>query len=205
MLTAVPRSDRLIALTFDDGPSRWTPPILDLLAKHGARATFFVLGESIAGNEHILERALREGHELGLHSWSHPHLTELSVAEATDEMLKTQAVIESASGVVARIWRAPYLETDERLREALAEAGLVEAGCTISPEDYHWPAERTVTFVKERLQPGAILDLHDGRREGSGSDPSRAETVTALASILNELAGRGLRGVPVSELSFPGS
>ena len=60
---------RLIALTFDDGPSPWTAPILDLLAEHSARATFFVLGANIAWRESTLRRAVEEGHELGVHGW----------------------------------------------------------------------------------------------------------------------------------------
>jgi peptidoglycan/xylan/chitin deacetylase (PgdA/CDA1 family) len=194
-----------LALSFDDGPSESTPMILDLLAEHGARATFFVLGASIAGGEHTLERSLREGHELGLHSWSHRHLTELSDAEIKDEMLETQAAIERVTGFVARVWRPPYFDADERVRRALSGSGLVEAGCSIAPEDYHWPAKRTAAFVIERLEPGAILDLHDGRPEGSGSDPTRAATVIALELILQELGRRDLRGIPILELSALGS
>jgi peptidoglycan/xylan/chitin deacetylase (PgdA/CDA1 family) len=191
---------QVLALTFDDGPSEWTPLILDLLAEHNARATFFILGTCIAGRESALERALSEGHELGLHSWSHPHLTQLSDAEIRDEMLKTRAALEQATGFVARIWRPPYFEADERVRRALAGDSLVEAGCSIAPEDYHWPAERTAAFVIERLQPGAILDLHDGRPARSGSVQTRTATIEALDSILREMDRQGLGGVQYSQL-----
>jgi Predicted xylanase/chitin deacetylase len=191
----------VLALTFDDGPSEWTPPILDLLAEHAARATFFVLGESIAGQESTLRRAAQEGHELGLHTWSHPHLADLSAAEIKREMTKTQAAIEDVTGVVAHVWRPPYFEVDERVRRALAGSGLVEAGCSIAPEDYHWPARRTAAFVIERLRPGAIVDLHDGRPSHSGSAGTRAATVEAFDLILHELKQRHLRGVPISQLS----
>lgn len=191
----------VLALSFDDGPSEWTPTILDLLAEHDARATFFVLGTTIAGRENTLERALREGHELGLHSWSHPHLIQLSDAEIKSEMLETQQAIEHATGFVARVWRPPYFEADERVRLALAEIGLIEAGCTIAPEDYHWPAERTAEYVIERLRSGAIVDLHDGRPEGSGSDQTRLATVSALEQILTAMKRKSFRSVPVTELS----
>ena len=195
-------SDRnVLALTFDDGPSEWTPQILDLLAAHDARATFFILGSSIAGREEVLRRALAEGHELGLHSWSHRHLTELSDGEIRDEMLETQATIERACDVAASIWRAPYFEADERVRRVLAESGLVEAGCTIAPEDYHWPAKRTAKYVIERLRSGAIIDLHDGRPEGSGSNQTRLATVSALEQVLTAMKSAGFRGVPVTKLS----
>jgi len=196
-------SDRsVLALTFDDGPSEWTPQILDLLAAHDARATFFILGSSIAGGEEVLRRALDEGHELGLHSWSHPRLTELSNTEIRDEMLETQATIERACGAVARIWRAPYFEADERVRRVLSESGLVEAGCTIAPEDYHWPAKRTAGFVIDRLGLGEIIDLHDGRPSGSGTGRSRDATAEALESILGEMGRQSLHSVPISQLDY---
>jgi peptidoglycan/xylan/chitin deacetylase (PgdA/CDA1 family) len=199
------RSDRstaksVLALTFDDGPSEWTPRILDLLAEYRARATFFLLGDGIAAHEQILERALTEGHELGLHGWSHRHLTELSDAEIKDEMLETQAAIERATGVVASVWRPPYFEADERVRRALAGSDLVEASCSIAPEDYHWPAARTAAFVIERLCPGAVVDLHDGRPAQSGSAPSRAATIEALGLVLCEIKRQKLHSVPFSQL-----
>jgi peptidoglycan/xylan/chitin deacetylase (PgdA/CDA1 family) len=190
----------VIALTFDDGPSTWTASVLDLLAEHGARATFFVLGANIEGGERDLERAVEEGHELGLHGWSHRRLTELSNAEIRDEMLATQTAIERATGVVCRSWRPPYFEVDERVRKALNESGLAEIGCTIAPEDYHWPAERIAAYVIERLQPGAIVDLHDGRPPRSGSEQTRAATVEALGLILREMKRRNLASFPISEL-----
>jgi len=196
------RAERsVLALTFDDGPSAWTVEILDLLAEHGARATFFVLGENIAGRESTLRRAIAESHQLGLHSWSHPRLPVLSPGEVRDEMFRTQAAIERATGTVARFWRAPYFEADEHVRRALAGTDLIEVGCTIAPEDYHWSAPQTAAYVIERLEPGAIVDLHDGRPEHSRSDPTRTTTVAALELILAELEKRDLRSAPVSE--FP--
>ena len=190
----------VLALTFDDGPSEWTPLILDLLAEHHARATFFVLGAGIAGRERTLKRALGEGHELGLHGWSHRSLTRLSDAEIREEMLETQKAIEHTTGVTARVWRPPYFKVNERVRRALAASDLVEAGCSIAPEDYHWPAKRTAAFVIERLRPGAIVDLHDGRPSRSRSARERTATVAALDLILREMRQRKLRGVPFSQL-----
>lgn len=190
----------VLALTFDDGPSEWTPRILDLLAEHRARATFFLLGDGIAAHKQILERALAEGHELGLHGWSHRHLTELSDAEIKDEMLETRAAIERATGAVASVWRPPYFEVDKRVRRALAGSDLVEASCSIAPEDYHWPAARTAAFVIKRLCPGAVVDLHDGRPARSGSAQTRAATIEALGLILCEMERQKLHSVPFSQL-----
>lgn len=193
-------SERVLALTFDDGPSPWTTEILDLLAEYGARATFFVLGANVAGQESTLRRAIAEGHQLGLHSWSHPHLPDLSPGEVRDEMFRTQAAIERATATVAEIWRPPYFEADEHVRRALTGTELIEVGCTIAPEDWHWPALQTAEYVIEHLGPRAIVDLHDGRPESSGSDPTRTASVVALKLILAEIDRLELRSVPVSEL-----
>lgn len=191
---------RAIALTFDDGPSPWTAPILDLLSEHNARATFFVLGANIAGGERDLRRAVEEGHELGLHGWSHRRLPELSASEIQAEMNDTQAEIERITGAVPRLWRPPYFKADKHVRRALAVTELIEVDCSIAPEDYHWPAERTAAFVIKRLRNGAIVDMHDGRPPQSGSDQARGATVEALDLVLREMKRRNLCSVPVSEL-----
>jgi peptidoglycan/xylan/chitin deacetylase (PgdA/CDA1 family) len=116
-------------------------------------------------------------------------------------MLKTQAAIKRATGYLAGVWRPPYFKADERVRQALAECRLTEIGCSIAPEDYHWPAERTAAFVIERLSPGAVIDLHDGRPERSGSDQTRLATATALEQILAEMETKSLASVPVSKIS----
>ncbi len=189
-----------LALTFDDGPGTWTGPILDLLARHDARATFFILGPSVAGNESLLERALTEGHELGVHGWSHRRLTELGEDEIVEEMAAAAVELKRAVGVEARYWRPPYFDADERVRAALAGAGLIEAACTVAPQDYRWPADRTASFVIERLERHAIVDLHDGRPPRSRSDPGREQTVYALDLILAAMAERGFRSATLSAL-----
>jgi peptidoglycan/xylan/chitin deacetylase (PgdA/CDA1 family) len=118
-------------------------------------------------------------------------------------MRETQTAIERATGVVAQVWRPPYFEVDERVRQALAGTGLIEASCSIAPEDYHWPTQRTAAFVIERLCPGAVVDLHDGRPSHSASTPERSTTVEALDLILREMTRRGVRSVPF--LQLPGS
>jgi hypothetical protein len=87
------------------------------------------------------------------------------------------------------------------VRRAIAGSGLVEAGCSIAPEDYRWPAERTAAFVIKRLRPGAIVDLHDGRPSHSSSAPERSATIEALELILEEMKRQDLRSVSLSQLS----
>src|SRR2546427_6572239 len=88
-----------IAMTFDDGPSaKLTPKLLDLLAAHHIKATFFLIGQNVAENPDIVAREAREGHEIANHSWSHPNLAKMSDAGVRDQLHKTEDAIRSASG-----------------------------------------------------------------------------------------------------------
>jgi peptidoglycan/xylan/chitin deacetylase (PgdA/CDA1 family) len=205
---AAGRLSPLVALTFDDGPGDWTPAILDLLAEHGARATFFVLGASIAGREEVLARTAAEGHELGNHGWTHTNPERLSEDELRAELVRTGRRIEEVAGVTPRLARPPYGKGEERFERVAAEAGFAPTVYwTIDPEDWDAPpAETIVRSVLDELHPGAIVDLHDGFREGTGSTRDRDPTVAALGELLPALAERGYGCVTVSELlSRPGA
>ncbi|HEV2711887.1 MAG TPA: polysaccharide deacetylase family protein [Gaiellaceae bacterium] len=179
------------ALTFDDGPSEWTEPILDLLATHRARATFFVVGSAVAGRERTLGRARAEGHELGSHTFSHGHPTALGDDELRSEIRRGAAAV----GPGARLVRPPYGEDAERFDRLADELGLGPTVLwSIDPRDWETTdADVIVARVLAEAAPGAIVDLHDGRR------PQRA-TVAAVEQLLPALVERGLRLVTVSEL-----
>jgi len=100
-------SRRLVALTFDDGPSEWTAPILDVMKEHGARATFFVIGEAIEGRESVLRRTAAEGHEIGNHTWSHPALTTIPLDRVREELDFAGDTIERVLGARPRLFRPP--------------------------------------------------------------------------------------------------
>jgi peptidoglycan-N-acetylglucosamine deacetylase len=189
----------LLALTFDDGPGDWTPAILDLLGRHAARATFFCLGERIQGRARVLQRALAEGHEPGNHLFSHRHPEALADDEIRDEIVRTAAEIERATGAAARLLRPPYGEEPERVAAIGAELGLGPVVLwSIDPEDWRTPpADAIVEHVLEEAGAGAIVDLHDGW----GRTPSgRQATVRALERLLPELRSRGFELVTVSAL-----
>ena len=114
----------MLAITFDDGPSPVTPEILDALKANGARATFFVLGKNIAGNEAALRRAAEEGHELGNHSWSHPHLTDISDSAVRGQMTRTSDKIKEITGQSVILMRPPFGATNRLSRRVLTELDL---------------------------------------------------------------------------------
>jgi peptidoglycan-N-acetylglucosamine deacetylase len=189
------RGQPLAALTFDDGPSPMTDRLLDLLAAHGARATFFVLGHAIAGHEPVLERAVREGHELGNHTWSHARADELGDDELEREIARTSELVEAATGVRPALMRPPYGRDPERVARIAARLGLAPTVLwSIDPSDWTGTAaDQIVRVVVTQMQPGAIVDLHDGRR-------GREATVEAVGRILGTCGADGYRFVTVTEL-----
>jgi peptidoglycan/xylan/chitin deacetylase (PgdA/CDA1 family) len=188
-----------LSLTFDDGPGDWTPAILDLLGRHGARATFFCLGERVHGRAPLLRRMLAEGHQIGNHLFSHRHPEGLSDDELRDEIARTAQEIEAATGLAPTLVRPPYGEEPERIGVAAAELGLGPVVLwSIDPEDWKAPpADAIVEHVLQEARAGAIVDLHDGwgRTEGT-----RQPTVEALERLVPELQARGFDLVTLSEL-----
>jgi peptidoglycan/xylan/chitin deacetylase (PgdA/CDA1 family) len=197
--------DGVVALTFDDGPSEWTEQVLDLLAQHNGHATFFLIGEAVSGTERerVAMRIPAEGSELGNHTFTHPQdIGDLPVEEIRHELSATTDRIRAATGMPPRFWRAPHFRSSLKARTVAAGMGLREAGASVIPSDYLWPAAQTADFVLRRLEAGDIVDLHDGRppNEDGPSLTSRGETVRALRLILERMTARGLRSVCLSEL-----
>ena len=183
----------MLELTFDDGPSEWTPQILDLLAAHGRKATFFVVGSQIEGREGILLRADYEGHAIANHSWSHPKLTspDMTHNRIWAELKMTSTAIEAVTGTWPRAWRAPYYATDERVLAIARNLGLAShIDSDIVPDD--WMLDDPEEIARRVLADGdGIVTLHDGIPPDGGSDhctASRQPTVDAVRMILEALA-----------------
>lgn len=192
---------RIIALSFDDGPAKHTPDLLDLLATHGARATFFLIGEHIDGREEIVRRTVAAGHELGNHLWSHPVAQELSDDDLSDEVLRTNTAIEAVSGAAPTLLRTPFFNDAERAIRLARELGLDRA--THGIVGYDWKErepERVASVLLRWIKPGEIVVLHDGVGRGSRGHDDRSVTVRAVELLLPELAARGYEIVTVSEL-----
>jgi len=202
---AAPRriARREIALTFDDGPSEWTPALLDVFGAHDGRATFFVLGASVAGREEILRRAVAEGHELGNHAYSHTDPAALSDDALRSELEQTSALLEEVAGTRPRHFRPPYADTDFRVAGVARAAGLARTVLrSIDPVDWNvLDAEAISSRVLAEARPGAIVCLHDGiPPDGRAGTRTRQPTVDAIRMIVPELGRRGYGLVTVTEL-----
>jgi peptidoglycan/xylan/chitin deacetylase (PgdA/CDA1 family) len=194
-------TERLVAFTFDDGPSVWTDSLLDVLERDGAAATFFVLGTSIAGREDVLRR-IAASHEIGNHTHSHPDLAAVPDEAVAAELQAGARAIAAVTGETPRLVRPPYGAAPERVARI---AGRLSLGpvvmWSIDPADWRQPAaEPIVEHVLGRLAPGAIVDLHDGIPPNSNGEPSRQATVDAVALLLPELRRRRYRLVTVTQL-----
>ena len=192
-----------VALTFDDGPSEWTEPLLDILAANGARATFFVIGSLVEQRADVLRRMRADGHEIGNHTWSHPWLArDCDLRRARDELERTNAVVAELLGDPPRRFRAPHYDVDDRIEAVASELGLTHTHGDVTPPDWRAGAKGAylATFVLQRSRPGAVIGLHDGSPPtGSPSSASREPTVAAVAAFLPRFRERGFECVTASE------
>jgi peptidoglycan/xylan/chitin deacetylase (PgdA/CDA1 family) len=170
--------------------------ILDVLAEHEAHATFFVLGQQIAGNEDTLKRAHAEGHELAIHGWDHKLVVDLGGARLLGQVEATAAWIEGAvPGVVLRWWRPPWNKLGGMGR-MIEKHGYGYCDVTLDSLDVSRHEDSVVTTVLRGLREGAIVGLHDGiAPNGEQMQRDRMGTVRATGRIL-----AACRSVTVSEL-----
>jgi len=182
-----------IAMTFDDGPSATlTPKLLDLLAAHHIKATFFVIGENVAEHPDIVARAAREGHEIANHSWSHPNLAKMSDDGVRRQLWQTDAAIKSAAGTRPTLLRPPYGSITEREKRWIHdEFGYQIVLWDVDPYDWKRPGPAVVrNRILQETRPGSIVlshDIHPG-------------TIEAMPSTFDALEAKGFKFATVSEL-----
>lgn len=179
----------MIALTFDDGPNRSsTSVILDALESTGSRATFFVLGERVAGETETMKRASSIGCEYGNHTWSHEDLTKLTPDKIAEQVKKTDDALVSAIGKESRFLRAPYAATNDTVFQTLEKPFV---GWSIDTEDWkNKDSAAIVSHVLNNVSDGDIVLMHD----------LYSSTANAAAEIISTLTGEGYQLVTVSEL-----
>ena len=200
-----------VAITFDDGPDgRWTPKILDILKAKNAKATFFVIGKNMSAKPGLVAREVREGHDVGNHTWTHPDISKISAAQAAVELSATQRLFETITGRSMRLFRAPYFgdaepSTPSEVARLLIgqEQGYLSVGLRIDPDDWDHPdastPKRIIDTALTRLadhtdRPGQVILLHD-----SGGD--RSWTVKALPGLIDALRAHGYKLVTIGDLA----
>jgi peptidoglycan-N-acetylglucosamine deacetylase len=190
-----------IALTFDDGPSESTPALLELLAEHKVRATFFMCGKNVRRCPAIARQVAAQGHEIGNHTDSHPRL-HLHLPEFIyRELAIAQETIHLNTGVMPRLFRAPYGVRWFGLRYAQQRLALTGVMWTILGRDWRWPARRVSRLLIRRASNGAIICLHDGREVRR--TPDIRTTLDAVEVAIPALKERGFQFETVSQILCP--
>ncbi|RST07950.1 polysaccharide deacetylase family protein [Streptomyces sp. WAC07149] len=187
-LPAGPDTGNAMVLTFDDGPDpRYTPAILDTLARYGVRAMFFVCGEMATENRDLLRRIASEGHVIGNHTWTHPLIPSLSRSALEAEIGRTSEVVHQVVGQAPLWFRAPYGAWNRAAFEIGADLNMEPFAWTVDTLDWKEPGSATiVSRVLSGAGPGVVVLNHD-----AGGD--RSQTVRALEAYLPQLIGRGYR------------
>jgi cellulose synthase/poly-beta-1,6-N-acetylglucosamine synthase-like glycosyltransferase/peptidoglycan/xylan/chitin deacetylase (PgdA/CDA1 family)/spore germination protein YaaH len=202
-----------VALSFDDGPDpKWTPKILDVLRDKNVKGTFMLIGSEAAQSVGVMKRIVREGHEIGNHTWSHPDISEISHRQLDLELQLTERLFASKLGIQPLYFRPPYdideePDTDDQAApvERIQQAGFTIIGNKLDTDDWNLhprksPEEITQSILNQldvmKTKPqfrGSVILLHDG-----GGD--RSTTVAALPVLIDALRAHGYTIVPVSAL-----
>jgi peptidoglycan/xylan/chitin deacetylase (PgdA/CDA1 family) len=193
-----PATRRRVALSFDDGPDpRWTPVILEILARHGVRASFFAVGERARRAPDVIRAAAASGHEIGNHGWSHRSLWLCGPRRTQSEVARAHDVLAGIAGRPPRLFRPPWGMVNAALPDVLRACGERAVLWSLQPEGLRpVPARVQVARVLRGIHPGAIVDLHDA--EGTRAAPARL--AQGLPHLIEGLGAAGYELTTVGAL-----
>lgn len=181
-------SKPVVALTFDDGPSKYTNDILDILAENDINATFFVIGNKVKYYSNTLNKSIANGNEIGNHTYNHKSLSNLKLDDILSQINKTQDIIYEISGYTPLYLRPSYGNTSHLLKE---KTPLEIVLWTVDPEDWKYKNSKMIAKrVLDKTKDGSIILLHDTKKR----------TRDALKIIIPELKSKGYQFVTISEL-----
>ncbi|SDK02820.1 polysaccharide deacetylase family protein [Streptomyces indicus] len=190
------REAKCIALTFDAGPGKDTPELLDTLKREKVPATFFLLGKNhVKKYPDVVKRLADEGHEVANHTWTHGILTDLSKDEIRAELDRTQQAVKDITGKEPTLMRPPQGRTDEKVTQVCKELGLSQVLWSVTAKDYSTTDSKLIErrVLDQADRDGIILlhDIYDG-------------TVPAVPGIIKSLKAQGYTFVTVPQLMAPG-
>jgi peptidoglycan/xylan/chitin deacetylase (PgdA/CDA1 family) len=196
----LPAGSRKLALTYDDGPNDpYTLQLLDVLAKHDVRATFFLVGRFVEQRPDIVRAIVAAGHDIGNHTWSHPYLIWASPAEARRQLERTSRVIEEVTGQTPRLFRPPFGGRRPGTFGLVRKLGMTPIMWRVST--YDWEADSHEFILKKarkRIRGGDVILMHDGGHTRMGV--KRSHTVAATDQLISEYKMKGYEFVSVSEM-----
>jgi len=196
----LPCGSKQLALTYDDGPNDpHTLRLLEVLTRHGARATFFLIGRFVESRPDIARAIVQQGHAVGNHTWSHPRLIFRGKAQTRWQLERCQQAIESATGVSPRLFRPPFGGRRPATLGIARSLGLEPILWNVAGRDWNAPlAAGIANRVSRRIRGGDVILLHDGGHRRMGVD--RSQTVLATEALLARWQAEGYEFVSVPEM-----
>jgi len=198
--TGLNPGSRLLALTYDDGPNDpYTWRLLEVLERHGAKATFFLIGRFVEQKPEIARAVVEAGHAIGSHTWDHPNLIFAPASEVRRQLQRTQHIIRDVTGVDVQLFRPPFGGRRPATLRMAHAAGLRPVMWNVSCYDWRpIPAGEIVAHAVRQIRGGDVILLHDGEYHRIGVDRSRS--IEASDRILSRYRGEGYQFVTVPEM-----
>ncbi|MFA5116196.1 MAG: polysaccharide deacetylase family protein [Candidatus Omnitrophota bacterium] len=195
-------NEKVVALTFDDGPSPvWTPQILDELKRAGIKATFFMLGKHVAQYPDIAKRAAQEGHEIENHSYTHHGLINYKMDQLEKEIDDTEAVIKETTGRTTKYFRPPKAWATDKEKRKIKGMGYETVLWSLNSKDWVTFHDKQIRgYILRHIRPGDIILFHDSGAVFSTEGGDRRQTVKTIFRLAEQLKEKGYKFVTVSEL-----
>ncbi|MDD4908405.1 MAG: polysaccharide deacetylase family protein [Candidatus Omnitrophica bacterium] len=195
-------TEKVVALTFDDGPSPvWTPQILDELKRAEIKATFFMLGKHVAQYPDIAKRAAQEGHEIENHSYTHHGLINYKMDQLEKEINDTEAVIKETTGRTTKYFRPPKAWATNREKQKIKEMGYETVLWSLNSKDWVTFHDKQIRgYILRHIRPGDIILFHDSGAVFSTEGGDRRQTVKTIFRLAEQLKEKGYKFVTVAEL-----
>jgi peptidoglycan/xylan/chitin deacetylase (PgdA/CDA1 family) len=189
-----------LALTYDDGPNDPdTLKLMDVLARHEVRATFFLLGRFVRQKPEIVRALANAGHAIGNHSWDHPRLIFASHDELRRQIEQTQSAIFDACGVTPTLFRPPYGGRRPGTLSAVRQLGLEPVMWNVTCYDWKpTSADKVVAHAQRQIRGGDVVLMHDGDQRAMGAD--RRHTLEATDRIIPQYKAKGYQVLTVPEM-----
>jgi len=201
---ATKSNDKVVAITFDDGPSKFTTEILRLLKERDTKATFFLMGRQVEAFPRVAKQIAAQGHEIGNHGFdliAQKSINKLYLSSLpNNELLKAENSIYRATGIKPIYFRPPGGQIGRNLWRQVEQLQLTTITGTLPFPEASNSAEKQLKTIVDNLKPGGILILHDG--DDANPDSDRGQNVVELIPLLlNHLEQEGYRVAPLSELT----